>query len=345
MTAVPAVRRRLVLRLPWLLLAVVLTLGVRAAAAQDADAPVPTRVPALAWRNPVIEADFPDPAVVRVGETYWATSTASPAEPGFPLMSSTDLVHWSPAGTIFPRLPAWAGDSLWAPEIFADSAGVRVYYTARRRRGPLCVAVATAPRVSGPYTDRGPLVCQPDGSIDPTFMRDGYGRPFLIWKEDGNARGRPSQIWRQRLTPDGLRVVGRPSVLLRNTDAWEGGVVEAPEIVVRDGWIYLFYSGNAYGPPRCQYAVGVARARALRGPWTRAPGNPILSSAAAWRCPGHASFIADDDGRQFVVYHAYRSTEPGLGARYALLDAVTWDDDGWPRINRGMGPSEGADVD
>jgi beta-xylosidase len=343
--AVPAVRR-LVLRLPWLLLIVVLTLGVRAADAQDAAAPVPVRPAPLSWRNPVIETDFPDPAVVRIGDTYWATSTSSASAPGFPLMRSTDLVHWQPAGTIFARLPAWASDSLWAPEIFADAAGVRVYYTARRRGGPLCVAVATAPRVTGPYTDRGPLVCQPNGSIDPTFTRDAYGRPVLIWKEDGNARGRPSQIWRQRLTPDALRLVGRPSVLLRNTERWEGGVVEAPEIVVRDGWTYLFYSGNTYGPPRCRYALGVARARSLRGPWTRAPANPILRSDASWRCPGHASFVSDDDGREFVVYHAYRSSEPALGARYALLDRVTWDDaDGWPRIHAGLGPSAAADAD
>ncbi len=43
----------------------------------------------------------------------------------------------------------------------------------------------------GPYTDHGPIMCQPDGSIDPSFVRDEHGQPFLIWKEDGNSEGKP----------------------------------------------------------------------------------------------------------------------------------------------------------
>jgi xylan 1,4-beta-xylosidase len=336
---------RLILRFFVLLLGVVLALSVRAAAAQDAVAPVLPKPPSLSWNNPVIADDFPDPSVVRDGDTFWATSTSSAAGPGFPLMRSTDLVHWTPAGTIFSRLPAWAADSFWAPEIFIDPAGVRVYYAARKRGGRLCVAVATAPNVAGPYTDHGPLVCQRAGSIDPTRTRDQYGRLFLVWKEDGNAIGRPSVIWRQRLSPDGLKLVGRPLALLRNRDPWEGGVVEAPSIVVRGGWTYLFYSGNSYGPPKCRYALGVARARSLRGPWQRAPSNPILRSSAAWRCPGHASFVTDDDGRDFVVYHAYRATDSPLGARYGLLDRVHWGTDGWPSVAAGRGPSIVADAD
>jgi xylan 1,4-beta-xylosidase len=334
---------RLTLRLSVLLLAVVLTLGVRAAAAQDAAAPVLTTPAPMVWSNPVIAGDFPDPSVVHDRGTYWATSTSSAAAPGFPLMRSTDLVHWTPAGEIFSRLPAWASGSFWAPEIFVDASGVRAYYSARKRGGRLCVAVATAKTVAGPYTDHGPLVCQRAGSIDPTTTRDRYGRLFLVWKEDGNAIGRPSVVWRQRLTPDGLELVGRPLELLRNQARWEGGVVEAPSIVVRGGWTYLFYSGNSYGPPKCRYALGVARARSLRGPWHRAPHNPILRSSGDWRCPGHASFIADDDGREFVLYHAYRAAEPPLGQRYGLLDRVRWGSDGWPTVAAGRRPSSVAD--
>jgi beta-xylosidase len=336
---------RLILRLSVLLFAVVLTLGVRAAAAQDAAAPVLPPPTPKAWSNPVIASDFPDPSVVRDGETYWATSTSSAAAPGFPLMRSTDLVTWTPAGTIFSQLPAWAADSFWAPEIFVDPSGVRVYYSARKRGGRICVAVATAPSVAGPYTDRGPLVCQRAGSIDPTTTRDRYGRLFLVWKEDGNAIRRPSVIWRQQLTPDGVHLAGRPHVLLRNQDRWEGGVVEAPSIVVRGGWTYLFYSGNAYGPPKCRYALGVARARSMAGPWQRSPRNPILRSGSAWRCPGHASFVTDADARDFVVYHAYRASDPPLTQRYGLLDRVRWGADGWPTVAAGRGPSSVADAD
>ena len=104
-----------------------------------------TPVQPLSWRNPVIASDFPDPSIVRDGTTYWATSTSSAAAPGFALMRSEDLVHWTPAGQIFARTPAWAADSLWEPELFIDGGGVRVYYSARKRDGRMCVGVATAP--------------------------------------------------------------------------------------------------------------------------------------------------------------------------------------------------------
>src|SRR4051794_7627083 len=221
-----------------------LVLGGAGARADDAAAPAPAP---MSWQNPVVAGDFPDPSAARVDGVYWATSTSTAAAPGFPLLRSDDLLHWQYAGTVFPRLPRWVAGSLWAPELVADESGVRVFYTARRRDGRLCVAVASAPAPAGPYSDHGPLVCQPAGSIDPTEVRDGAGRPYLVWKEDGNAVGRPSRIWIKRLRRDRLGLIGPRRELLRNTPGWEGSVVEAPEIVAHGGWLYLFYSGNTYG--------------------------------------------------------------------------------------------------
>ena len=312
-------------------------LGVAGARADDAAAPAPAP---MAWQNPVLAGNFPDPSAARVGADYWATATSSAAAPGFPLLRSSDLLHWQQAGQIFSRMPRWASGSLWAPELIVDSAGVRVYYTARRRDGRLCVAAASAPAPGGPYEDHGPLVCQPAGSIDPSVARDAAGRPYLVWKEDGNAVGRPSRIWIKRLRRNGLGLIGPRRELLRNTPGWEGSVVEAPEIVAHGGWLYLFYSGNTFGPPpHCAYAVGVARSRSIFGPWQRDPANPILRSNRAWSCPGHVSPVSDGAGRLFLLYHAYRAGRDPLAPREALLDLVTWTADGWPLVNGGRGPS------
>lgn len=45
--------------------------------------------------NPVIWADVPDPSVIRVGNTYYMSSTTMHMSPGVPIMKSTDLVNWS----------------------------------------------------------------------------------------------------------------------------------------------------------------------------------------------------------------------------------------------------------
>ncbi len=298
---------------------------------------------ALAWlaaapHNPVLPGDYPDPSVIRVGGDYWATATTSGWAPIFPILHSTDLLHWTTAGAVFADRPAWSEGSYWAPEISARGTRYFVYYTARKKGGPLCVAVATADAPAGPYTDRGPLVCQEAGSIDAFPVTGEDGRDYLVWKEDGNSRKLPTPLWIQPLSADGAKLVGERRELLRNDAPWEGPVVEGPDIVRRNGWFYLFYSGSRCCGAGCDYALGVARARRLLGPWEKYPRNPILSGNATWKCPGHGTLVERRDGRTFLLYHAYDAKQGVFTGRQGLLDEVIWDASGWPSINAGAGP-------
>src|SRR5438309_11136644 len=101
----------------------------------------------------VMPGDHPDPSVVKIGDEYWASSTTSNWMPVFPLMKSTDLIHWQQAGAIFEKKPAWADYYFWAPEITYDSGKVYVYYAAHKKGGNLCIATAVADRPEGPYKD------------------------------------------------------------------------------------------------------------------------------------------------------------------------------------------------
>jgi beta-xylosidase len=299
--------------------------------------------PGLAQRhqNPVIPGDHPDPSVIRVGGEYWATTTSGAWEPEFSLFRSRDLLHWEVSGAVFQKRPAWAERDFWAPEISSHRGRFYVYYTARKKDGPLCVAVATASAVAGPYTDRGPLVCQKLGSIDAMAVTDQQGVRYLVWKEDGNSRNQPTPMWAQTLSDDGLKLLGKRVELIRNDPrSWEGGVVEGAFILRRGNWFYLFYSGNACCGRRCNYALGVARASSLLGPYEKYAHNPILAENDAWQCPGHGSIVTDPEGRDLMLYHAYRKSESAffLG-REALLDEVVWGPDGWPKMNDGRGPS------
>lgn len=296
------------------------------------------------YQNPVVAGDYPDPSVIRVGANYWATTTSGTWEPEFPILHSSDLVNWEVVGAVFPKRPAWAERDFWAPEISEDSGRFFVYYTARKKGGPLCVAVATSNNPAGPYTDRGPLVCQDIGSIDAMAVRDERGERYLIWKEDGNSRAQPTPLWAQKLSEDGTKLLGAKHELIRNDPkSWEGGVVEGAFVLRRGEWFYLFYSGNACCGRRCDYALGVARSRNLLGSWEKNPANPILAENKTWQCPGHGSIVSDNEGRDFLLYHAYRRTEEAFYiGREALLDRVTWGGDGWPKINDGQGPSGNA---
>ena len=44
--------------------------------------------------NPIIFADVPDMSMIRVGDTYYMSSTTMHMSPGLPIMKSKDLVNW-----------------------------------------------------------------------------------------------------------------------------------------------------------------------------------------------------------------------------------------------------------
>lgn len=310
--------------------------------------------------NPVVPGDHPDPTIVRVGTTFWASATSGEWSPQFPLFRSEDLLHWHPEGAIFPAQPTWANGSFWAPELVHDelSGMFLAWYVGRKRDGPLCVAVASAPVVNGPYTDHGPLVCEEDGSIDPCFARDEHGEPYLIWKEDGNSQQKPTPIWAQALTEDLLHLRGEKTMLIVNDTPWEGGVVEGPYVMRHmdeDGILrfYMFYAGNSCCGRRCEYAEGVARSENLLGPWEKFPGNPLIAANQNWRCPGHgtAVHLQADRGmpaQDYLLYHAYPAKGTIFVGREAVLDEIQWSHPGpdgrpgWPTVNAGKGPGEPA---
>lgn len=298
---------------------------------------------AFQYANPVRAGDFPDPSVIRVGEDYWATATSSEWAPHFPLLHSRDLVNWEVKGYVFAKPPAWAKSNFWAPEIAEDKGKFYIYYTARETASNrLAVAVATADHPAGPWTDHGPMIAQEAGSIDGVPFTDEKGVRWLIWKEDGNSKKRPTPLWISRLSEDGTKFVGEKKEILRNDAPWEGAVVEGPFVVRRGGYYYLFYAGSACCGRNCNYAVGVARAKDMLGPWEKAPTNPIMAGNGAWRCPGHGSIVSDPQGRHWFLYHAYAQQGFVATGRQMLLDEVVFGADGWPTINAGKGASSRA---
>jgi xylan 1,4-beta-xylosidase len=302
------------------------------------------------FQNPVKPFDLPDPSIIRVGKSFFSTATTSEWLPAFPILHSTDLVNWRIVTSVFPSAPpAWAEGSFWAPELHHDTANgtatpFLVFYTARKRNGPLCVAVASASAPAGPWQDRGPLVCQPIGSIDPCAIRDENGDMVLVWKEDGNSQGRPTTIWAQRLNLTSWTVVGNATALFANDAVtWENNLVEAPFVMRRHGFFYLFYSASGCCGRGCSYALGVARSVSMWGPWTKHP-TPLLATNEQFACPGHGTVVSTADDRTFLLYHAF---SPGSGfylGRQMMLDQVTWPADwtAWPSINGGLGPSGNA---
>jgi beta-xylosidase len=277
------------------------------------------------YANPVIPGDVADPSVVQAGGAYWAAATSGGYAPVFPLFRSTDLVHWRQVGAVFERPPGWARGNFWAPGLAVRGALWSVYYSASRARGRPCIAVAQAPRPTGPWRDRGFVVCPRSGAIDAAAVADADGNRYLLWKRMGVGNG----VYGAALSDDGRAIVGDPVELVKPGQPWEQGVTEGPDLVAdpAGGYLLVFSGGHCCRPP-CSYAVGVARADAVLGPYTKDPGNPVLHDGNGWKCAGHGTLVRAPDGALAFLHHAYRADDPFDVHRQALLEPVRFGDDG-----------------
>jgi len=245
------------------------------------------------------------------------------------VLRSGDTQRWRQVGAVLERRPSWAADDFWAPEFARRSGRSLVYYAALGRDGMRCVAVASSARLRGPYRDVGPLFCSRIGEIDPLPVTDEHGDDWLIWKQDGNSRGRATPILAAPLAPGGLALAGVPRELFRADAPWERGLVEGPALLRRGGMFYLIYSAGHCCGPRCNYATGVARSRSLLGPWEKR-GEPFLKDSAAFRCPGHVGVALAPGGGLLLAYHAYARGDPAN--RQFLIAPLRFDADGWPSV-------------
>ncbi|MBD3617357.1 MAG: family 43 glycosylhydrolase [Gracilimonas sp.] len=284
-------------------------------------------------QNPILPGDRPDPTVIQIGDTYWASATSNEWSPLFPIFKSTDLQNWELVSYVFPEgAPDWARNNFWAPELAYDEEQGKVYayYTARDKESDrLSVAVASADSPEGPYTDHGALVAQELGSIDAYEVRDLDGTLYMLWKEDGNSRGEPTPMWAQQINEERTKLLSEKIELFRNDEEWEAHLIEGVSVFRENDYFYAVYSAGSCCDVACDYRTGVARAENLLGPWEKYEGNPTLTNNDDWKCTGHGS-VAKKDGDYYYLYHAYSRDGSVYVGREAVLEKFVWTEDGWP---------------
>lgn len=270
---------------------------------------------------PVLPYDFPDPFVVEHDGAYYGYATNGGGG-NIQLVQSADLDTWEWLGNALPALPAWAGRGrTWAPSVLRRGDTWVLYYTAlETASGDQCTSSATAAHPAGPFTDTstGPFLCQRDegGSIDPSPFLDAAGRPWLVWKGEGETVGGTASLWSQRLSDDGRQLIGEASRLLRADRDWERQTIEGPSMVAGPGGYHLFYSAGSW--QTSGYAVGHAICDSPAGPCTKQGGGPALGSSGTVTGPGGQEVLRAADGRLRLVFHAWTGNHTGYPNKRGL---------------------------
>ncbi len=296
--------------------------------------------------NPVIKGDFPDPSIIRVGNTYYAVGTSCDFAPNYPIYESTDLINWKQIGAVFQEPPKWTSDDFWAPELFYKDGTFFVYYTAKREDNRIaCIGVATTRDIHKGFTDHGIIVEWGEEAIDSYVFQDDDGKLYIIWKAYGLTKGRKVELLASELNPDGLSMVGEPFTLTDLTKGWVGAGDEGPCMVNHAGYYYLFYSIGGCCDNRCNYRVMVARSKNLKTGWEQYSENPILEGGGVWKFSGHGTLVDTPNNRYFYLYHAYNSIDFEYIGRQGMLDEVVWNKQtGWPYFKNGKNPSVTAET-
>jgi arabinan endo-1,5-alpha-L-arabinosidase len=332
------------------------------------------------YSNPVFDEDFPDPTVIDAGGgwfyAYATQGDVAGRVQNIQAARSRDLVRWERVGDALPVKPAWASQTqlFWAPDVHRRGRTFYLYYSAgldpdraarfkkergaaESKEGVFCLGVATSLKPEGPFRDSGrPLVCGLSFvNIDPMAFDDPRtGRKYLYWGS-GFQPIRVQELAEDRLS---FKKGSAPVELVRaDKNVPLQTLIEGAWVVYRDGYYYLFYSGEncCHGPlQEIKYAAMVARSRSATGPFetlaqaTGAPDSAILRRSDAWIAPGHNSVVTDRAGQEWIAYHAIDVRRPYVEAvisgdrsvrRPMLIDRLTWRD-GWPRVESGA-PSAG----
>lgn len=271
--------------------------------------------------NPIIFADVPDMSVIRVGGTYYMSSTTMHMSPGVPIMKSTDLVNWQLVNYAYDTLAnidalnlvngkSAYGRGSWASSLryhnhvfyvttFAQTTGkTYIYSTSNIEKGPW-KTVSFAPSLH----DHS-LFFDDDGKV---YILDGVSKLTLIeLNEDvsGIKEGGINQV-----TIENASTPSQP-------EGRQGGLgAEGSQLFKINGKYYLF---NITWPPGGMRTVVIHRADKITGPWEGRIGLQDLGVA-------QGGLIDTPDGQ----WYSYLFRDYGSVGRIPYLVPVKWED-GWP---------------
>jgi len=274
------------------------------------------------YKNPILNADYSDPDVIRVGDTFYMVCSDFHYM-GMPVLKSHDLVNWTIISQIYNRLDIDNGYSnmgkyakgSWAPALRYQNGLFYVYFCTPEEG--LYMSTATDP--AGPWA---PLteVQRIAKWEDPCPFWDDDGQAYL-----GHSHTGAGPIIIHKMSSDGKHLLDT------GITVYQGPTAEGTKIYKRDGWYYIIIPEGGVGRG---YETAL-RSKNIYGPYER---KIVLQQGSTKINGPHQGGIVDLPSGESWFIHFQDDGEIG---RVCHLEPVKWVD-GWPLMgidprNTGIG--------
>ena len=298
--------------------------------------------------NPVLNADYSDPDVCRVGDDFYMTSSSFNCFPGLQILHSTDLVNWEIIGAALTDYPGpdWSderqwetlgqrldtqdtpppgpqqwrtipqhGNGVWAPAIRYHN-GEFYIYCGDPDRGIFMVKTAD-PR--GKWSD--PVwVVKAKGFIDPCPLWDEDGKAYLSHGCAGSRAGHKSVLFVAPMSSDGTRLLGQSRIVYDGHETQP--TIEGTKFYKYNGYYYIF--SPAGGVPTGWQVVLKASS-----PWGPYEERVVMAQGKSPINGPHQGAWVDTPAGEHWFMHFQDKDAYG---RVVHLQPMTWTAEGWPVI-------------
>lgn len=263
------------------------------------------------FTNPVIAADFPDPDVILVGESYYMVTTTMFIFPGVTVLKSHDLVNWEYCSNAVPRFDFHKcydldgcnryGHGQWATSLKYNNGKFYLLFITLDEGGFLC----SADKAEEPWE----IKHLPKGFYDPGLFFDDDGRIYV-------AHGY-SEIKMTELDKN-FAPISKDSLVYKG-DIRRG--LEGSHVYKINGYYYLYCTYG--GLDGIQVAL---RSKNIYGPYEQ---KVVISEKTHGPNFGihQGALIKTQTGEWWTILFV----DSGPFGRFPSLQPVTWID-GWPMV-------------
>ena len=298
--------------------------------------------------NPVINADYSDPDICRVGDDFYMTSSSFNCFPGLQILHSTDLVNWEIIGaalTDYPG-PGWSdkrqwetlgqrldtpdspppgpqewrtvpqhGNGVWAPAIRYYN-GEFYIYCGDPDRGIFMVKTSD-PR--GRWDD--PVwVVKAKGFIDPCPLWDEDGKAYLSHGCAGSRAGLKSVLFVAPMSPDGTCLIGPSRIVYDGHETQP--TIEGTKFYKHNGNYYIF-------SPAGGVSTGWQVVLKASSPWGPYQERVVMAQGKSMTNGPHQGAWVDTPAGEHWFLHFQDKDAYG---RVVHLQPMEWTAEGWPVI-------------